>query len=160
MKIYQLLKTLPFQAFSNINLQAFGITKLLKDLDPSKASGPDHIPAKFLNLFAEELTPCLYILFSASLKQGVIPADWKKALITPIFKKGSRSDPANYRPISLTSLVCKTLEHIIYSHIMGHLELNNILSNNQFGYRQKRSANLQLLLTVHDLASSLNNTGA
>ena len=103
------------------------------------------------------LTPCLFILFSASLKQGIIPTDWKKATVSPIFKKGSRSDPANYRAISLTSLLCKTLEHIIYSHVMGHLERNNILSTNQFGFRQKRSADLQLLLTVHDLASSLND---
>ena len=60
-----------------------------------------------------------------------------KAIVVPIFKKGSRSDPANYRPISLTSLLCKTLEHIINSHVMGHLELNNILSTNQFGFHQK-----------------------
>ena len=58
------------------------------------------------------------------------------------------------KPISLTSLLCKSLEHIIYSHVMEHLVLNNILSPYQFG---KRSANLQLLLTVHDLALSLNN---
>ena len=147
----------PFSSISKINLQASGITKLLKDLDPSKAAGPDHIPAKFLKMFAEDLTPCLFILFSASLKQGIIPTDWKKATVSPIFKKGSRSDPANYRPISLTSLLCKTLEHIIYSHVMGYLERNNILSTNQFGFRQKRSADLQLLLTVHDLASSLND---
>jgi len=76
-------------------------------------------------------------------------------MVDPIFKKGSRSDPANYRPISLTSLLCKTLEHI--THVMGHLEQNNILSDIQFGFRQKRSADLQLLLTVHDLALSLNN---
>jgi len=79
-------------------LQISGITKPLKDLDPSKATGPDNIPAQFLKLFAEDLSPCLFTLFSASLKQGVIPADWKRAMVTPIFKKGLRSDPANYRP--------------------------------------------------------------
>ena len=79
----------PFLSIPKIKLQASGITKLLKDLDPSKAAGPDHIPAKFLKLFAEDLTPCLFVLFSASLKQGVIPTDWKKAIVTPIFKKGT-----------------------------------------------------------------------
>jgi len=67
----------PFPSISQINLQASGITKLLKDLDPSKAAGPDHIPAKFLKMFVEDLTPCLFILFSASLKQGTIPTDRK-----------------------------------------------------------------------------------
>jgi len=81
---------------------------------------------------------------------------WKKVMVVPIFKKVSRSDPANYRPISLTSLLCKTLEHI-YSHVMEHLEQNNIVSDIQFGFRQKYSADLQLLLTVHDLVLSLNN---
>jgi len=78
----------PFPSISQINLQASGITKLLKGLDPSKAAGSDHFPAKFLKMLAEDLTPCLFILFSASLKQGTVPTDWKNATVSPIFKKG------------------------------------------------------------------------
>ena len=74
----------PYLNIPVIDSQASGITKLLKDLDPSKATDPDIIPAKFLKLVAEDLTPCLFILFSASLKQGVIPTVWKSAMVTPI----------------------------------------------------------------------------
>ena len=81
------------------------------------------------------------------------------ATITPIFKKGLHNDPMNYRPISLTSIICKVLERIIYSHIISHLECNNVLNNAQFGFRQRHSADLQLLQTVHDLALGLNEKG-
>ena len=63
------------------------------------------------------------------------------------------------RPISLTSIICKVLERIIYCHIMSHLECNNVLNNSQFGFQQRRSADLQLLQTVHDLALGLNEKG-
>jgi len=100
----------PFPSITSIELQPNRITTHLQDLGPSKAAGPDQIPGKFLKLFAKELYYLsLLILLSASLKQNVIPSDWKKAIIIPFFKKGSRSDPANYRPILLTSILCKIL---------------------------------------------------
>ena len=81
----------------------------------------------------------------------------KKLLVTPLFKKGNRNNPVNYRPISLTSACCKLLERIIYSNIISHLNEHNILSDAQFGFRHRHSAELQLLCTVHDLAFNLNN---
>ena len=111
-----------FSSIPPIKIVSVGINKLLRDLYPSKAAGPDKLPARYLKLIANELTPSLFLLFSASIKQETIPSDWKKAMITPIFKKGSCSDPTNYRPISLTSIICKVLEHIVYSHIMSHVE--------------------------------------
>ena len=68
-------------------------------------------------------------IFSQSLETGSVPSDCKHAYVTPIFKKGTKSDPRNYQPISLTSIVCKTMEHILVSQIMKHLEENNILSD-------------------------------
>ena len=146
----------PFPNIPPIELHCLGINKVLKSLDPSKAAGPDGLPSRYLKLIANELTPSLFLLFSASLQQGRIPTDWKRAMITPIFKKALCNDPTNYKPISLTSIICKVLERIIYSHIMSNLECNNVLNNAQFGFRQRRSADLQLLQTVHDLALSLN----
>ena len=78
-------------------------------------------------------------------------------VVTPLFKKGKRYDPSNYRPVSLTSIVCKTLEHILVSQIMKHLETNSILCNNQYGFRARRSCESQLLLTIDDFARALNN---
>ena len=79
-----------------------------------------------------------------------------KSLICPMFKKGNRKDPSNYRPLSLTSVCSKVMEHIIYSNIMSHIESNNILSDMQFGFQKWHSAELQLLQTIHDLAYNLN----
>ena len=75
----------------------------------------------------------------------------------PIFKKGTKSDPRNYRPISLTSVVCKTMEHILASQIMKHLEDQNILSESQFGFRTKHSCGSQLFITINDIAKNMDN---
>ena len=142
----------PYQDISFVEFDLSGIATLLNDLDPTKSSGPDRIPTKLLKVLATEVSPCLQLLFSASLNQYAVPSEWKKALIYPLFKKGNRRDPSNYQPVSLTSVCSKVMEHIIYSNIMSHIESNNILSDMQFGFQKRRSAELQLLQTIHDLA--------
>ena len=72
--------------------------------------GPDQIPAIILKTLSEEVALPFTIIFNKSLSEGVVPSDWKTAEVTPIFKKGSKSDPGNYRPVSLTSIACKVLE--------------------------------------------------
>ena len=101
------------------------------------------------------MTPIFTVLFQASLDQGIIPADWKSANVVPVFKKGDRAKPENYRPVSLTSIVCKTLEHIVCSSIHRHLDQHNILCDAQHGFRKKRSCTSQLLLTIQDLAKGM-----
>ena len=143
------------------DISAEGIAKLLMFLKPFKATGPDGIKAKFLLEFASELCPALTMIFNASLNQGEVPREWKHAFIVPVYKGNgkSRCDPESYKPISLTSIVCKTMEHILYSKIMTHLTDNNILSESQHGFREKRSCKTQLLLTVDDFANNLNQGG-
>ena len=140
-----------------INVAVEGVASLLANLDPSKASGPDGIPARVLKDMANDLAPSLTLIYQASLQQGRIPDEWRKALITPIYKNGDRSCPANYRPISLTCIVCKTLEHIISTSIYNHLEEYDILCPEQHGFRRRRSCETQLISTVHDLVTALNN---
>ena len=70
---------------------------------------------------------------------------------------GDKTDPKNYCPISLTSVICKTMEHIIISQLMNYLESNNILTENQFGFREHQSCESQLLVTVNDIAKAINN---
>ena len=129
---------------------------LLGELDPFKVTGPDGIPPKLLKELAHALAPSLALLFNASLKRGCLPCDWKTASVTSLFKKGNCSDPTNYTPVSLTSVCSKILERIIHSHIMAHLYRHNILTHCQYGFRTKHSTELQLLRTVHDFTSSLN----
>jgi len=93
----------PYQDIPFIELDVSGITNLLND-HPTKSSGPDHIPTKLLKVLATEVSPGLKLLFSAFFSQRTVPLEWKRALICPLFKKGSRKDPCNYRPVSLTSV--------------------------------------------------------
>jgi len=75
---------------------------------------------------------------------------WKPAQVVPIFKKGSASDPSNYRSISLTSTVCKILESIVKDSVLEHLTVNNLISFEQYGFLSKRSATTQLIDCVSD----------
>ena len=147
----------PYPSMGNISVSPAGVFKLLSELDPHKATGPDEIPTRLLKELAQELTPILTIFLQASLNQGKIPLDWKAANISPVFKSGDRHDPSNYRPISLTSVTCKMLEHIIHSNIMDHLDIHTILSDVQHGFRKKRSCTSQLTLAIHDLAKGIDN---
>jgi len=97
------------------------------------------------------------LLFQASLVQGCIPSEWSEALVTPIFKKGERNKASNYCPISLTSIACKCLEHIVFRQIMAHFEHHSILHDSQHGFRKNRSCKSQLILTTHDLARGLDD---
>ena len=93
------------------------MVKLLSDLQGHKAHGPDGIPARLLKETAYSMAPLLTHIYKASLHQRKLPHDWKTALVSPIYKKGSRKSFENYRPISLTSIPCKILEHLIYSSV-------------------------------------------
>ena len=90
-----------------------------------------------------------------NLDQGTVPDDWRQANVAPIFKKGEKYDAANYRPVSLTCICCKTLEHIIVSNINKHLAFESILADCQHGFRSQRSCETQLVQFFHDLVSNL-----
>ncbi len=96
-----------------------------------KAPGPDNITPKILKACADSIAPLLQQIYQKSLSTGELPDDWLNANVSPIFKKGNRSDQANYQPVSLTSIPCKLLEHIIHSNIMSHLDQHNVLNNEQ-----------------------------
>ena len=87
-------------------------------------------------------------------KTGKIPNDWRYASVCPAFKKGDTNNPINYRPVSLTCIICKLLEHVVTSSIMKHLEYNNILYDLQHGFRSFRSCETQLVSFIQDLAKS------
>ena len=138
-----------------IKIHRSGLLKLLLNLDPHKAIGPDNIPPRFLKTCAHEVVDMYLILFQASLDQGAVPSDWKEGNIVPLFKKGDRSLPENYRPITLTSISCKILEHVVHSNIMAHLDKFNVLDDAQHGFRKRRSCVSQLITTVDDFANCL-----
>jgi hypothetical protein len=135
------------------------VCKRLKALDPTKSQGPDGINPHVLKELAEDLAVPLSHIFNTSLRTGVVPTAWKTANVSPNFKKGQRSAPSNYRPVSLTSVVCKVMEGFIRDWLMQHLRTNNILSDKQFGFVRGRSTSIQLLQVFEHWTSVMDSGG-
>ena len=130
---------------------------ILNECNSNKFPGPDKLHPYALKATAAEISPMFTHIFQQSLCCGRLPTQWKHTYVIPVYKKGDKTDPKNYRPISLTSVICKTMEHIIVSQLMNYLESNNILTENQFGFREHHSCESQLLVTVNDIAKAINN---
>ena len=145
----------PHPTVSDITITQEGVQKLLCHLNPHKATGPDQVSPRLLKETAKQISPALTLLFQASINQVKVPEEWKSANITPLFKKGDRSAPVNYRPVSLTSVCSKMMDHIIHSHIIKHMDKLGLLADSQHGFRKRRSTETQLILSIDDLAKSL-----
>lgn len=107
-----------YRNVDDINITREGVRRLLNNLKVHKAPGPDGITLGVLKQPQEPIASVLTTIFVKSYESGDIPEDWRKASVFPIFKKGAKSDPSNYRPICLTCICCKLLEHVITSSIM------------------------------------------
>ena len=142
---------------SSIFVHKTEVFKLLSNINTSKATGPNEIIPKVLKQCASSLCSSLSLIFNISLNTGKIPMEWKDALVVPLYKKASQSDPKNYRPVSLTSLICKLLEKIVRQRVTLHLEKHSILIDNQHGFRNKRSCDTQLQLTLDDWYKAIEN---
>ena len=121
------------------------VRKILSQLKVDKSPGPDNIHPYFLKETANELAIPLNIIFNKSLESSEIPDEWKKGKITALFKKGSKKVASNYRPVSLTSIVCKCLEKIVLERIISFMKNEKLFSNRQYGFISGRSTQLQLL---------------
>ena len=135
----------PKQKLGKIKLTEKRVREALKKLDPRKAKGPDKVSPWVLKECAEELSLPIFMIFTNSLEQGKLPDIWKSANITPIFKKGNKNNPLNYRPVSLTSVICKLLEKLIREEWVDMLEKQKMLTGKQFGFREGRSCVSNLL---------------
>ena len=122
---------------------------------PKVATGPDDISSMMLRSTAHIIAPPLTCIFNQSLQQGVFPTCWKSSNITPIYKSGDPSDVSNYRPISLLSLISKSLERLVHNKIMEHLVSNKLLSSIQFGFRPEASTTEAVLSVTRECHQAL-----
>ena len=130
---------------SNIRIEVETVKRKMDALNPDKACGPDKIRARSLKELSSELSLPLTIIFNKCLAEGVVPSDWKLSNVTAIFKKGDKTDGGNYRPISLTSLICRLLESIIRDNILTHLRTYNLINRSQHGFWAHQSCLTNLL---------------
>ena len=122
----------------------------LERLKPTSAPGPDKLWPKVLNRLSSVIALPLYIVYTR-MAEGTIPPDWKEANDTPIFKKGSKSSPGNYRPVSLTCVLCKVMESILRDAIVHHLEKHDLIRSSQHGFMGGKSTLSNLLEYLEEL---------
>ena len=131
----------------------------LKKLKINKSPGPDAIHPRVIQEIAESINTPITLIFRASLKLRELPDQWKHASVCAILKKGTKTKPQNYRPVSLTSIMCKTFESLIRDHIIEHMKQNNLFSEKQFGFISGRSTTLQLLHVLNIWTEILDQGG-
>ena len=146
-----------FPAMDRIHFTQPGLENILTSINPSKATGPDDLPARVLKEVAHEISGVLAYIFQQSYEEAVLPKDWSAARISAIYKKGDKATPVNYRPVSLTCILCKVMEHVECSQIARHLDANNILHPNQHWFRKHLSCETQLINSIDDRAKSIDN---
>ena len=109
------------------------IANKIKNVKDNKSPGVDGIPPKQLKEIVEQISTPLANFFNLSLEEGIVPSEWKEVNITPLFKKGSRNTPENYRPVSLTSLLSKLLETLIRDHMVEFLVKHKLINTSKHG---------------------------
>lgn len=140
-----------------------GVSNLIQKLDVRKSTGPDDISPYCLKEFSvnvPEVVQCLALVLQSSLNQSAIPHDWRTANVVPIFKKGRRDLSQNYRPISLTSIVSKIIEHIIVSSMWRHIDNYDLVTKHQHGFRKRFSTTTQLLDVIYHTSKAMANRRA
>ena len=136
------------------------VRKKLHKLDPSKSIGPDKVHPRILKELIDTIKTPLTIIFNATLTKGTIPDIWKQGNISAIHKKGDKRQASNYRPVSLTSVVCKLQESILRDNIIAHMKKHNMFSKNQYGFVSGRSTTLQLLHVLEEWTEWLDGGGS
>ena len=109
-------------------------------------------PSVLVKLADIQLAP-LDIVYTRCLGEGTVPPDWKLANVAPIFKKGSKGSAGNYRPVSLTCVLCKVMESILRDAIVLHLSLNNLIRPSQHGFMARKSCLTNLLEYLEELTA-------
>ena len=134
---------------TSFNLQCTDVhatTKLLRHIRTNSAAGPDDLSAFFLRNYSYSLAPNITYIFNLSISNHTFPSLWKHANVTPVYKKkGVKTDTGNYRPISILPILGRLLEKIVARQLQDHCDLNQIIPNEQFGFRKKSSCELALL---------------
>jgi hypothetical protein len=136
---------------SDINISVEVVRAQLNKLNSNKSAGPDNLWPVVIKNCKDVLCDKLHKFFNDSFNTGCIPDEWKQADIIPIFKSGDKRQLNNYRPVSLTSQICKIFERIIAKEMMKFLESKNILTTNQYGFRKNRSGELSLINFYKDV---------
>ena len=144
-------------SLSQIHITERDISDLIKNIDVSKATGPDLISPRMLKQAGDAIVPSLTKLFNLSLQIGRFPNSWKLAHVTPLFKKNDKTVIDNYRPVSLLSCTGKLLERAIFKYVFNYLRDHNIITMKQSGFIPGDSTTYQLVHLYHLFTQAIEN---
>jgi len=158
---YPLLKELDLDySMPELEIKEEKVRKRLHDLNISKSPGPDNIHPRILHDLFDVLSKPVTIIFKNCINSTTVPDEWREGCITAIFKKGSRKSASNYRPVSLTCILCKQLETFVRDHTVDHMKKNSLFSPKQFGFISGRSTSLQLLYVLDQWTQIIDRGGS
>ena len=122
------------------------IIHLLESTESKSSAGHDGLPGHIIKNFASSLGPSIYEVFNASINQNTFPDEWKKSNVCAIWKnKGKKSDPSNYRPISIIPILGRLLEKVVSRQLTNFCDAYNVIPKEQFGFRKNSSCEIALL---------------
>ena len=133
------------------------VKNIILSLNPSKAIGPNSIPTKILKLLINDVSSQLTEFFNLSYSRRVFPLILKTSKVIPVYKKDSKLKCSNYRPISLLSNIDKVLERLMYNRLYNFLEMNSVIYDLQFGFRQKYSTSHALIHLTDKIREQLDS---
>jgi hypothetical protein len=142
--------------FAIPTMSADNVEKALRNINPKKATGMDGIHPKFLKMAASEIAPSLAYLFNFFIREGHFPSMWKIAKVAPIFKSGDKTNPSNYRPISVLPTLSKILERHIHNNFYSFLTNHNLIYDRQSGFRAGHSTETALTKLVQSWTAAIN----
>ena len=148
----------PEEQTSTLHVTSDTVKKAIFVMNVDTSGSPDDIHPRVLKELVDMSNP-IALLLNRTMDEGVIPYDWKKATVSPIYKKGSRSYASNYRPISLTSIICRMMETFVKRELMTHLINQNLLSTKQHGFNSGRSTSTQLLKYLNKCVETIVDGG-
>ena len=128
---------------------------IIKKIDPSKATGHDNIGPAFLKIASSTIAPVLSNLINSSIKSGIFPNDHKIAKVTPLHKKGEKTQPSNYRPVSILAALSKISERFIADRVVEHVEGNGLINLHQSGFRRGHGTHFALHHMIDNWATAL-----
>ena len=144
--------------FSQVHITEKKVKEKIRNLKTHSAAGPDGTGPKILKEAMNELAKPLTYIFKYSLETGQVPHDWRHARVTPIYKKGTKGDPGNYRPVSLTCISCRLLESLKKDGMTTHLADNNLIRDSQHGFLKGKSCTSNLV-TFMDTVTKIIDDG-
>ena len=131
------------------------VIQYISELNSNKATKSDCPPTKYIKLSSKIIAPIIAKIFNQCIEEGVFPDNLKIAEVIPIFKKGIKTDPSNYRPISLLSALSKIFERHIYKNLIRYITKHQILYNYQYGFRQNSSTEIAVTQVFESLVKKV-----